>query len=162
MTQQKKQSAGIVVFRQINEDIEIFLVHPGGPFWVKKDLGAWSIPKGEFTEDEDPLDAAKREFLEETGIKVKWKDDIFKALQPVKMKSGKIIHAWACENNFETGKMKSNTFPLEWPPKSGKIIEVPEVDKWEWFFIKEAEQKINPAQIPLIEETIQWAMRDNK
>src|ERR1700733_8518772 len=112
----KKRSAGIILYRETDGIPEIFLVHPGGPFWAKKDAGAWSIPKGEFFEHEDPLDVAKREFEEETGFV--FEANITHELKPVKMKSGKIIHAWAAEGSIDADKIVSNTFDLEWPPKS--------------------------------------------
>jgi predicted NUDIX family NTP pyrophosphohydrolase len=146
-----KTSAGILLYRFNNKVLEVFIVHPGGPFWKKKDTGAWSIPKGECTEDEDPLRAAQREFKEETGIEVSGN---FTALTPVKLKSGKLIHAWALEKDVDHTRIISNHFPLEWPPKSGKTIEVPEVDKAAWFTIAEAKEKINPGQLPLIDELI--------
>jgi predicted NUDIX family NTP pyrophosphohydrolase len=146
-----KTSAGILLYRFTNKVLEVFLVHPGGPFWKNKEAGAWSIPKGEFTEDEDPLKAAQREFKEETGIEVSGK---FMPLTPVKLKSGKWVHAWALEKDADHTKIISNHFSLEWPPKSGKTIEVPEVDKAAWFTIKEAKEKINPGQLPLIDELI--------
>lgn len=146
-----KTSAGILPYRFTNKVLEVFLVHPGGPFWIKKDKGAWSIPKGEFTEDEDPLKAAQREFKEETGIEVSGN---FIALTPVKLKSGKLVHAWALEKDADHTGITSNHFSLEWPPKSGKMIEVPEVDKAGWFTIKDAKEKINPGQLPLLDELI--------
>jgi predicted NUDIX family NTP pyrophosphohydrolase len=138
-----KQSAGILLYRWKNKEIEFFLVHPGGPFWAKKDAGAWSIPKGEFT-DEEPLEAAKREFREETGMQPVLKN--FVKLTPVKLKSGKIVHAWAAEGDMDETKIQSNVFQLEWPPKSGKIIAVPEIDKAGWFTTQHAMEKINSSQ----------------
>ena len=146
-----KISAGILLYRFTNKALEVFLVHPGGPFWKNKDAGAWSIPKGEFTKDEDPLKAAQREFREETGIEVSGN---FISLTPVKLKSGKLVHAWALEKDVDHTRITSNHFSLEWPPKSGKMIEVPEVDKAGWFTIKEAKEKINPGQLPLLDELI--------
>src|SRR5674476_604456 len=112
----QKKSAGILLYRFQNNLPEVLLVHPGGPFWAKKDLGVWSIPKGEFEADENPLDAAKREVKEETGIKVQGD---FIELTPVKQKSGKVIYAWALQGNFNLEEIQSNTFEIEWPPKSG-------------------------------------------
>lgn len=131
--------------------MEVFLVHPGGPFWVKKDLGAWSIPKGELGEDEDPLEAAKREVEEETGLKVSGQ---FIELSPVKQKSGKIVMAWAIEGNFDPSTIRSNSFEMEWPPRSGKTTEFPEVDKADWFPTIVAIQKIVEGQIPLIKDLL--------
>ena len=142
-----KKSAGLLLFRK-NKFLEILLVHPGGPFWKNKDKGAWSLPKGEFT-DEDPLDAAKREFEEETGIVC---NGSFIELTPIKQKSGKTVYAWALEKNIDAGKIISNTFEIEWPPKSGQQKVFPEIDKAEWFQIPLAKQKINISQCGFIEE----------
>ena len=147
-----RTSAGIVLYRRINKKIEIFLVHPGGPFWKAKDNGAWSIPKGEFTEDEDPLTVARREFNEETGQAV---DGNFEQLTPVKQKGGKIVHAWAVEGDADSDNIVSNTFQQEWPYKSGKWITIPEVDKAAWFSAEEAKEKINSAQTAFIEELLE-------
>ena len=126
-----KKSAGILLYRVNNKKPEIFLCHPGGPFYKNKDAGVWTIPKGEFEDQEEPLTAAKREFKEETGIDVEGE---FVPLKPVIYKrGGKIVYAWAVEGNIDSSKIKSNSFPLEWPPKSGKYIDVPEVDRGEWF-----------------------------
>lgn len=144
-----KKSAGILLYRKGREGHEVFLVHPGGPFWKNKDAGAWSIPKGEFQEDEDPLVAARREFGEETGIDV---DGKFIPLTPVKQKSGKIVYAWALENNIDATALVSNTCTVEWPPRSGKQIEIPEVDKGGWFTIEEARNKLIPGQVALLSE----------
>jgi len=144
-----KQSAGILLYRFVNGEPEVLLVHPGGPFWAKKDLSAWSIPKGEFTEEEDALVAARREFKEETGTDISGN---FTALKPVKQKSGKIIYAWAIEGNMDANTIVSNTFEMEWPPRSGKKQAFPEIDRGEWFGINEAKEKINAGQLPLIEE----------
>ena len=143
-----KQSAGILVFR-FREDLQVFLVHPGGPFFKNKDLGAWTIPKGEFTEDEEPLDAARREFFEETGHTLS--GDFIK-LSPVKQKGGKVVLAWALEKDIDENDITSNTFQIEWPPKSGKMKSFPEVDKAAWFSTNEAKEKINPAQVAFIDE----------
>jgi predicted NUDIX family NTP pyrophosphohydrolase len=144
-----KKSAGLLLYRFINDQIEFFLVHPGGPFWKNKDTGAWSIPKGEYDDSEDPLVAAKREFKEETGVEISGE---FLKLLSIKQKSGKVVNAWAIEHDIDEEKIISNTFPLEWPPKSGKFIDVPEIDKAKWFRKDQALEKINPAQITLIEE----------
>lgn len=144
-----KLSAGLLLYRNTTGQLEVLLVHPGGPFWKKKDLGAWSIPKGEYNEPEDALTAAKREFKEETGMDV---GGNFLVLKPVKQKSGKLVHAFALAADIDAAKIVSNTFPLEWPPKSGKFIQVPEIDKAEWFTIAEAKQKINAAQLQLVDE----------
>jgi predicted NUDIX family NTP pyrophosphohydrolase len=142
-----KKSAGLLLYRFRDNLPDFFLVHPGGPFWAKKDRGAWSIPKGEFEEDENPLDAAIREMKEETGIQV---SGTFIELNPVKQKSGKIIYAWALEMDLDPAQITSNSFELEWPPKSGKKKSFPEIDKAAWFSFDEAKMKINEGQIPLI------------
>lgn len=129
--------------------LQVFLVHPGGPFWEKKDLGSWSIPKGLLDTDEAPLVAAKREFEEETGFKVSGR---FIALTPVKVRSGKIIKAWAVEGDCDPSAIRSNTFSMEWPPHSGKEQEFPEVDHAAWFDLEEAKGKINQGQAGMIEE----------
>jgi predicted NUDIX family NTP pyrophosphohydrolase len=141
-----KVSAGILLLRYRPAGVEVMLVHPGGPFWAKKDLGAWSIPKGLADEGEDLLVAAKREFLEETGMVV---DGEFLDLGAHKQ-SGKTIAAWACEGDFDPAKLKSNTFSLEWPPRSGRIVEFPEVDQAAWYSIDEAFMKIHKGQKPII------------
>lgn len=144
-----KKSAGILVYRFRSDELEIFLVHPGGPFWKNKDDGAWSIPKGEYTEDENPLEAAKREFEEETGIAC---DGKFIMLEPVKQKGGKLVLAWAIEKNIDPEIIKSNLFSMEWPPKSGKMQQFPEVDKAAWYDLTEAKQKINSSQAAFIDQ----------
>lgn len=138
----KRQSAGLLLFRSSDAGMEVFLVHPGGPFWAKKDAGAWSIPKGEYT-DEDPLAAAKREFEEETGVSI---HGDFLSLGEVKQAGGKHVKAWAVRHDLDPSILKSNTFTLEWPPKSGKMREFPEVDSGEWFSIAAAREKIIKAQ----------------
>lgn len=146
-----KTSAGLLLFRRRGDAVEVFLVHPGGPFWKHKDLGAWTIPKGEIAEGEDPLDAAKREFEEETGFAL---DGPFHALAPVRQASGKIVHAWAVEGDLNPELIRSNTFGLEWPPGSGRVLEVPEVDRGAWFLPDEAQSRINPGQAPLIAQLL--------
>lgn len=145
----QKKSAGILLYRFRSKLLEVLLVHPGGPFWIKKDLGSWSIPKGEFEANEDPLDAAKREMEEETGIKVN--ADVM-MLTPVKQKSGKIILAWASQQDVDTNQITSNSFEMEWPPKSGKKKLFPEIDKACWFNTDEAKKKIIVGQLPFITE----------
>jgi len=144
-----KKSAGILLYRFYNNLKEVLLVHPGGPFWAKKDLGAWSIPKGEFEAGENPLDAAKRELEEETGIKA---EGNFIELTPVKQKSGKLVYAWALQKDIDPANIRSNSFEIEWPPKSGKKKSFPEIDKAAWFNIDEAGSKIIDGQAPLIYE----------
>ena len=145
----KKNSAGILLHRLRGSGIEVFLVHPGGPFWATKDAGAWSIPKGEFEAGEDPLEAAKREFKEETGFAVAGN---FIELTPVKQPGGKVVYAWAVMGDCEAESIKSNTFSLEWPPRSGKRKEFPEVDRAGWFTPEVAREKILKGQLVLLEE----------
>ena len=142
-----KISAGVLLFRNTPAGVQVMLVHPGGPFWAKKDAGAWSIPKGLADEGEDLVEAAKREFLEETGMAV---DGAFLDLGRHKQPSGKTIVAWACEADFDTAALKSNTFSLEWPPRSGRMAEFPEVDQAAWHTIDEALEKINKGQQPIV------------
>lgn len=144
-----KTSAGILLFKREKNKLYYFLVHPGGPFWKNKDTGAWSVPKGEVQPDEDPLDRALTEFKEETGQVIKGK---FTALTPVKQKGGKTVYAWAMEGDIELSGLYSNTLQIEWPPRSSKMIEIPEVDQWEWFESEEAQKRINPAQAAFIAE----------
>jgi predicted NUDIX family NTP pyrophosphohydrolase len=143
-----KQSAGILAFRRgADARLEVFLVHPGGPFWRNKDAGAWSIPKGELAAGEDPLAAARREFHEETGFTV---EGDFLALAPVSQRGGKSVQSFAVEADFDAARARSNTFSLEWPPKSGRTQEFPEVDRAAWFDLETALQKINSGQAPLL------------
>jgi len=144
-----KISAGLLVYRMQGGVLQVFLVHPGGPFWAKKDLAAWSIPKGLIDEGEDPLAAAQREFEEETALKVSGQ---FIQLTPVKLKSGKVVRAWAVEGDCDLSAIISNTFSMEWPPNSGLQQEFPEVDRAAWFDIEEAKKKINQGQVGLLEE----------
>ncbi len=143
-----KQSAGILLYRKADGVLQVFLVHPGGPFFKNKDAGAWSIPKGEFLDDEEPLAAAKREFEEETSQPITGE---FTALGTVKLKSGKTVHAWAVEGDIDHEAIVSNTFEMEWPPRSGKKIMVPEIDRAGWFKTSTAKQKINSAQAAFIQ-----------
>jgi predicted NUDIX family NTP pyrophosphohydrolase len=144
-----KKSAGILLFRRISSHLEVMLVHPGGPFWAKKDEGAWSIPKGEFEAGEDPLEVARREFEEETGLAVKGD---FLPLSVLRQPGGKLVHAWAIEGDFDVKNLKSNTFSLEWPPGSGRPKEFPEVDRAGWFSLEEARRKILKGQEPFLSE----------
>jgi predicted NUDIX family NTP pyrophosphohydrolase len=146
-----KQSAGLLLYRNQKNDLEVFLVHPGGPFWAKKDLGVWSIPKGEF-EQEEPLLAAKREFSEETGLPAPGGEYI--PLAPVRQKGGKTVHVWAVEAEIDAGQLRSNSFEMEWPPRSGKMQAFPEIDRGAWFPIQEALEKINPGQGGLVRELV--------
>jgi len=147
-----KSSAGLLVFRQRDAELEFLLVHPGGPFWKNKAAGAWSIPKGLIEQDEEPLAAAKRELKEELGLEA---CGTFVELTPIKQKSGKVVRAWAVAGDFEVGQIKSNTFTMEWPPRSGRTASFPEVDQASYFRVPEAKTMINPAQIPLLEEAAQ-------
>ena len=147
-----KQSAGLLLYRKQNEQVEVFLVHPGGPLWTKKDVGAWSIPKGEFDEEE-PLLAAKREFQEETGFDPPPGE--YLPLKKVRQKSGKIVHAWAIEGEVDAEQVHSNDFEMQWPPRSGKVQAFPEIDRAAWFSVDEALQKINPGQAGLIQELLE-------
>jgi len=151
-----KRSAGLLLYRRPAGKLEVLLVHPGGPFWQKKDLGAWTIPKGEFAAGEDPLDAARREFHEETGREVA---GLFMPLTPVKQPGGKTVHAWAVEGNFDPRVLTSNTFSLEWPPRSGRREEFPEVDRAAWFDLEEAKRRINRGQVDLLYELEQLTAR---
>ena len=144
-----KRSAGILLYRRSARGTEVFLVHPGGPFWAKKDAGAWSIPKGEFNDDEDPLEAARREFTEETGIAV---DGAFIRLEPVKQPGGKVVSAWAMEGDCDASSITSNSFMMEWPPKSGQRAEFPEVDRAEWFGLEQARERISKGQVGLLDQ----------
>lgn len=143
-----RKSAGLLAYRCRGSLVEVLLVHPGGPYWARKDDGAWSIPKGEFTEEE-PLEAAKREFTEETGFQA---IGPYRPLTPIRQPSGKLIHAWAFEGDFDPAAIRSNTFPLEWPPGSGMEKEFPEVDRAGWFPIEKARGKITRGQTGFIDE----------
>ncbi|HSB51630.1 MAG TPA: NUDIX domain-containing protein [Dissulfurispiraceae bacterium] len=144
-----KESAGLLMYRRKEGQLQVFLVHPGGPFWMKKDQGAWSIPKGLFEPGEDAYAAAKREFQEETGIRA---SGVLVALAPVRTPSGKIVHAWALEGDCDPDSIRSNTFTIEWPPRSGKMREFPEVDRAAWFAISEARRRIHRGQVALLDE----------
>lgn len=140
------KSAGLLLYRRCREGVEVFLIHPGGPFWVSKDEGAWSIPKGEFT-DEDPLEAARREFHEETGFTATGR---FEPLESIKQAGGKIVYAWAVEGDCDADVIESNTFTMEWPPRSGHRSTFPEVDRAAWFALPQARDKILKSQRPLL------------
>lgn len=142
-----KVSVGILMYRFRNGRPEVLLVHPGGPFWARKDLGAWSIPKGEVAPGEDPLSTAKREFEEEIGLPPQGR---FTSLGSIKQKGGKIVQAWALEGDCDTSSIHSNAVTMEWPPRSGKKQEFPEIDRAEFFEIEEAKRRINVAQIELL------------
>jgi predicted NUDIX family NTP pyrophosphohydrolase len=137
------------MYRRRAGTLEVFLVHPGGPFWARKDAGAWSIPKGEIDPTEEPLAAARREFAEETGLAA---EGAFRPLAPVTQAGGKIVQAWAVEGDLDPSALQSNTFSIEWPPRSGRQRTFPEVDRAAWFSLAVAREKINPAQAALLDE----------
>jgi predicted NUDIX family NTP pyrophosphohydrolase len=143
-----KTSAGLLMYRRRGGRLEVLLVHPGGPFWRHRDAGAWSIPKGELDGDEDPLEAACREFEEETGLRP---EGPFLELPTVTQKAGKVVRAWAVEGDWDPSLLRSNTFEIEWPPKSGQMAEFPEVDRAELFDLATAREKINAGQVPLLD-----------
>jgi predicted NUDIX family NTP pyrophosphohydrolase len=146
-----KRSAGILMYRRGGAGVEVLLVHPGGPFWARKDLGAWSIPKGEYAAGEEPLAVAMREFEEETGARP---SGDFLPLGESVQPGRKIVTAWAVEGDFDVGALKSNLFEMEWPPKSGRKTSFPEVDRAEWFPIEDARKKILPGQNPFIDRLL--------
>ena len=148
-----KRSAGILLYRLGNDALEVLLAHPGGPFWARKDAGAWTIPKGELDDEEDALAAARRELREETGIEAR--GDLI-ALTPVKQRGGKTVHAWAMEGDCDARAITSNTFEMEWPPRSGRTNTFPEIDRAEWFTLEHARAKILSGQAPLLDEL--WAI----
>lgn len=143
-----RQSAGLVLYRRRAGGIEVFLAHPGGPLWKNRDAGAWSIPKGEFEDGEDRLAAARREFEEETGAAI---DGRFAMLAPIRQRNGKIVHAWAIEGDLALEGLASNTFEMEWPPRSGRRVAFPEMDRYGWFALVEARGKINESQRQLLD-----------
>jgi predicted NUDIX family NTP pyrophosphohydrolase len=144
-----QKSAGILLYRRGASGLEVFLVHSGGPLWARKDAGAWSIPKGEYHDDEDALTAAKREFAEETGIVV---DGACTPLEPVKQPGGKVVHAWALEGDCDATQIVSNSFTMEWPPRSGRQTEFPEVDRADWFGLDDARVKMSKGQSSLLDQ----------
>ena len=148
MTKPSKRSAGLLMYRRRESGIEVFLVHPGGPFWSKKDRGAWTLPKGEYEADEDPLEAARREFQEETGFLA---SGSFIDLGSVRQKSGKIVIAWAFEGDCDPAKLVSNTCEIEWPPHSGKRVEIPEIDRGRWYGFADARDYIRAEQGELLD-----------
>jgi predicted NUDIX family NTP pyrophosphohydrolase len=143
-----KRSAGILLYRRTAAGFEVLLVHPGGPFWAKKDAGAWSIPKGEYSADEDALAAAKREFAEETGLRLEGE---FLALGSFRQSSAKTVEVWAVEGDADPAGIASNTFAMEWPPRSGRMQDFPEVDRAAWFAPPEAARKIHKGQVPILD-----------
>jgi predicted NUDIX family NTP pyrophosphohydrolase len=144
-----KKSAGVLLYRERAGHVEVLLVHPGGPFWAKKDQGAWSIPKGEFAEGEDAALAARREFAEETGLALGGE---MMPLEPVRQPGGKVVCAWAMKGDWDPARLKSNTFSMEWPPRSGRQQEFPEVDRAAWFTLREARRKVLKGQTFLLDQ----------
>jgi predicted NUDIX family NTP pyrophosphohydrolase len=144
-----KRSAGILLFRRRGRRLQVFLVHPGGPFWAKKDSGAWSIPKGEYVEGTDPLETARREFEEETGVSPKGQ---LIPLTELRQPSGKVVKAWALEGDCDPGELRSNVFSMEWPPKSGRVREFPEVDRGDWFAMDVARVKLLKGQVGFLDQ----------
>jgi len=147
----QKESAGILLYRKTPQGrLEVLLVHPGGPFWAGRDAGAWSIPKGEPAAGEEPLKAALREFSEETGARPP--EGPYLPLAPIRLKSGKVVQAWAAQGDFDPAALRSNTFRLEWPPRSGRFQDFPEVGRAAWFALPRAKEKANPAYGPMLDE----------
>jgi predicted NUDIX family NTP pyrophosphohydrolase len=145
-----KQSAGILLYKKATTGLQVLIVHPGGPFWARKDAGAWSIPKGEFLEGEEALVAAKREFREELGMTPP--EGALRELGSIKQSSGKMVHVWACEGDLDVKQVRSNTFNMEWPPKSGKEQTFPEVDRARWCTLAEARIKLVKGQVGFVEQ----------
>ena len=148
-------SAGILLYRRRAATLEVLLVHPGGPFWASRDLGAWSLPKGEYEPGEEPLAAALREFAEELGSSPPGGEPLW--LGEVRQRSGKRVLAWALEGDLDATGVYSNTIEIEWPPRSGQMLEIPEVDRAEWFAPIEARRRLNPAQVPLLDRLVELA-----
>jgi predicted NUDIX family NTP pyrophosphohydrolase len=143
------RSAGILLYRRRDDRLEVLLVHPGGPLWARRDAGVWSIPKGEYADDEEPLAAARREFAEELGTPAP--DGEALELGEIRQKSGKRVSAWALAGDLDAEQIQSNTFAMQWPPRSGRMQEFPEVDRAQWFGFDEAREKLNPAQVELLD-----------
>ena len=144
----RRRSAGLLAWRRRDGVLEVLLVHPGGPFWIHKDAGAWSIPKGEIDDGEDALAVARREFAEETGVAV---DGAFAALPACRLRSGKVVEAWAVEADLDVEHLRSNAFEMEWPPRSGRMQSFPEVDRYAYFALDEAVRRIGAGQRPLLD-----------
>ena len=145
-----KLSAGLLVYRRTGGELEVLLVHPGGPFWAKKDDGAWSVPKGEYEPDEDPLEVALREFEEEIGAEPPDHATAV-SLGELRQPSGKVVRAWAVEGDLDVSEVRSNTFEMEWPPRSGRTQEFPEVDRAGWFGLEEARRKLLRGQVGFLD-----------
>ena len=154
----RKVSAGVLLFRRRDLQLEVLLGHPGGPFWSKKDKGAWSIPKGELDSDEDPLTGAIREFEEETGFRPSGE---FIQLPAITQAGGKLVLAWAVQGDLEASSIRSNTFSLEWPPRSGKVLQFPELDRAEWFSLAEARNRLLVGQRPLLDALLETLEETN-
>lgn len=151
-----RRSAGLLLYRGAAETLEVLLVHPGGPVWARRDDGAWSIPKGEYEDDKEPLAAARREFEEELGSHPPLaRDDDARDLGEIRQKSGKRVRAWAIAGDLDATRITSNTFEMQWPPRSGTMREFPEVDRAQWFGVDEARVKLNPAQVPLLDRLLE-------
>ncbi|HEX5983404.1 MAG TPA: NUDIX domain-containing protein [Solirubrobacterales bacterium] len=150
-----KRSAGILLFRRRGDEVEFLLVHPGGPFWMKKDAGAWSIPKGQIESEEAPRACAIREFEEELGPAPSLDPEDLIELGSIRQRAGKVVEAWAAEGEFDSAALDSNTFSMEWPPRSGSHQEFPEVDRAEWFDLETAREKILPAQAELLDRLLE-------
>lgn len=150
MTPAGRRSAGLLLYRHAGAGLEVLLVHPGGPVWARRDAGAWSVPKGEYLEGEEPLAAARREFAEELGSEPP-AEAAYLDLGDVRQKAGKVVAAWAVAGDLNTDTVTSNTFTIEWPPRSGRMRTFPEVDRAQWFSLPEARERINPAQVALLD-----------
>jgi predicted NUDIX family NTP pyrophosphohydrolase len=148
-----KRSSGLLLYRRNGTGFEVLLAHPGGPFWMRRDEGAWSIPKGEVETGEEELDVARREFREETGQPAPANECL--SLGEIRLKSGKYVVGWACEGDLDPAKAVSNTTEVEWPPRSGRKITIPEVDRVEWFEPDEAQRRLNPAQAVFVERLLE-------
>lgn len=144
-----RRSAGLLLHRRVSGVLEVLLVHPGGPVWARRDAGAWSVPKGEHEPDEEPLAAARREFAEELGVPPPAGEAV--DLGEIRQKSGKWVRAWAVAGDLDVAEIHSNTFTMQWPPRSGQFRQFPEVDRAQWFGVDEAREKINPAQAELLD-----------
>jgi predicted NUDIX family NTP pyrophosphohydrolase len=148
-----RRSAGIALYRRSGPELEVLLVHPGGPLWARRDAGAWSIPKGEYEDGEEPVAAARREFAEELGSPAPAGE--LTDLGEIRQRSGKLVRAWALPGDLDASEVRSNTFMLEWPPRSDRMGEFPEVDRAQWFTLEQARERINPGQVPLLDRLAQ-------
>lgn len=157
-----RQSAGLLLFRGHGRHREVLLVHPGGPFWAKKDDGAWSIPKGEFEAGEEPLACARREFSEELGAAIDAPESAFLPLGAIRQSGGKVVHAWAVVADFDPARLRSNAFSMEWPPKSGRTAEFPEVDRAAWFPVETARVKILKSQTGFLDRLVELGAADEE